>query len=83
MNIKKEIELAKKRVYEEGLLRESLVKYLSERRIYHTVAIIIFSKVFNEEINVSKDFIYDNEFYNQFKFESNPFNEDFIRSNKQ
>lgn len=78
MNLKLEIELAKRKVDEEFLARELLVNYLADRRIYHIIAVVIFSEVFNEDDNISRNFVDDNEFYHQFKFDENPFNEDFI-----
>lgn len=78
MNIVKEIDLANKLVKEENYIYEMLVDYLADRKIYHTIAILIFSKVYNVDNDFSKDFIYSNEFYSNFKNEENPFNDDFI-----
>jgi hypothetical protein len=76
--IKKEIELAKKTARENKFTKEQLVNYLADRKTYHTIAIIIFSIIFKEEDVISKKHIYNNSYYSNFKFEKNPFNDDFI-----
>jgi hypothetical protein len=78
MNIKLEIKLAKQKVSEEGFSKEEIVNYLAERKVYHSVAILIFSNVFEVNDVISSDFIYAHAQYSPFKFEENPFNEDFI-----
>ena len=80
MNIRLEIKTAKIKVSEEGIIREMFVDYLASRKIYHTIAVIIFSEVYNEDEEISKGFVYDNQFYLKYKNEKNPFNDDFINS---
>ena len=75
MNVMKEISLAKKLVDEENYIYEMLVDYLAKRKIHHTIAILIFSKVYEVNDEISEDFIYSNAYYSPFRNEKNPFND--------
>lgn len=78
MNINLEITLAQEKVDCEGFDYPKLIDYFVEKKPYHTVALLIFQKVFKVDSNIARQHIYESSHYKNFKEESNPFNEDFI-----
>ncbi len=80
MDIKKEIELAKKDFVDNGNYNEKLVAYLADKKTYHTLAIMIFSIVTDLDEASCKKHIYSHLYFKDFENENNPFNEDFVNA---
>lgn len=77
MNIKDELSKAKELV-KSGHTEDMLINYLADRKIYHSLAILIFSSTFDKNHEISRARIYEHDYYSKFENEKNPFNEDFF-----
>lgn len=75
MRIKEEIDNIRKLVIEEGYLTEMVVSYMVDKKIYHSVAVLILKDVFNYSLDYAEEIIYEHEFYAPFKNEINPFSQ--------
>jgi len=74
MSIKKEFDIVRSLVDDEGYITEMIVDHLASRKIHHSLASLILAKTFDYDISFSKEIIYKNEYYAPFKNEFNPFN---------
>ena len=78
MNINLEIKLAKGKV-DEGYDYTEIVNYLADKKIYHTIAVLVFKEAFKVDLDFAKEYIYANKYYLDFKNEHNSFNDDFVK----
>ena len=79
MDIKEEL-LKAKELIQNGHDESMLINYLAERKMYHSLALLIFSSAFNVDYETSRDQVYKHNYYSQFEDERNPFNEDFLKT---
>ena len=77
MDIKEEL-LKAKELIKNGYDESMLINYLAERKIYHSLALLIFSSAFNIDYATSREQFYKHNYYSKFEDERNPFNEDFF-----
>lgn len=80
MDIRKELELAKKDFVDNGNNYETLVAYLADKKTYHTLATMIFSIITDLDEVSCKKHIYSHSYFQDFEIENNPLNEDFIKA---